>query len=755
MSKTPRILELEKSLHGNKVKTDFITAPFTQIKDAQGNFRKIPDLANNLKASMGVERIPVKGIRKLDNEFGPSGEPVYETNTGDARIRFVGSGWTNTSNLEGNFVQCVGNGFCEITFYGNGLNLLNQVDNNDRNLFYSVDGGPLSGDFYGAAKSAVLQSRSYESNQVLPLNIPSLSLGIHTVRIENVGNSSPYFGFEILNKSTQVVVNPGQPFIGGLSAELDTQQLLDYSPAALTGTKGGRVVTYIDEDGNLGQAITVVDTNANALGSVATGYGGGVADHSNEEIVRTINYREFGRNRSANDDFSTLSTIRDSGFTLDDGTTTLVGNDVRVQSHLAQNMLDLAGVAGSFVTITFLGTGLDIIQIGSGTDPSMDVYIDGINQGNIPGISGMQQTKIVSGLPYGTHTVKLAVTGALSHLIGLIDFIIYQPKKPALPSNVVQEIADYNLMSDFVADTSIGVNPIVSQGIIRKLPVREFVYSGNSFAVGSFQPVDDGGFQITDGASDNGDYIEYTFFGTGFEIRFEGNTNRPLFDVTLNGLTLENVTNFPTATKNEDVTNGAGFNLTTGVLDTQTSVASRQGISISNLPLDNYTVRFTKNGGGTVLSFMSFGIITPIHINSFDLKTGSLSLLDKRRDNVVDGEAKSKIDWSKAKALLVFDHGGNEILQSHNISAVVDKVPGVFQVHFKQPFKNSNYGIAGITQDNYMVGIETAGAGLQKFPGWCNITTYSSATALNDKDWVTVIFFGELENEENIDLEDL
>ena len=29
MSKTPRILDIEKAVHGNKVKTDFIAAPFT------------------------------------------------------------------------------------------------------------------------------------------------------------------------------------------------------------------------------------------------------------------------------------------------------------------------------------------------------------------------------------------------------------------------------------------------------------------------------------------------------------------------------------------------------------------------------------------------------------------------------------------------------------------------------------------------------------------------------------------------------
>ena len=55
----------------------------------------MPDLSQNLKPAMGIERIMTQQIYQLQNEFGPNGEPVWATpNDQFGQIRCVGS-WTS------------------------------------------------------------------------------------------------------------------------------------------------------------------------------------------------------------------------------------------------------------------------------------------------------------------------------------------------------------------------------------------------------------------------------------------------------------------------------------------------------------------------------------------------------------------------------------------------------------------------------------------------------------------------------------
>jgi hypothetical protein len=62
----------------------------------------IPDIANDFRASLGIERIPVQQIMLLQNEFGPNGEPVYGAlNDTRGLIRFVGPGLVVFNNVNG------------------------------------------------------------------------------------------------------------------------------------------------------------------------------------------------------------------------------------------------------------------------------------------------------------------------------------------------------------------------------------------------------------------------------------------------------------------------------------------------------------------------------------------------------------------------------------------------------------------------------------------------------------------------------
>jgi len=74
----------------------------------------------------------------------------------------------------------------------------------------SVDGAAEGGNILASSYSNVLLSRSYSTNQVIPV-VSGLSQGLHTVKIRNnaaVGSYNVY-GFEILHESSNVLVMPG------------------------------------------------------------------------------------------------------------------------------------------------------------------------------------------------------------------------------------------------------------------------------------------------------------------------------------------------------------------------------------------------------------------------------------------------------------------------------------------------------------------------------------------------------------------
>ena len=63
---------------------DLIEAPFTTIQ----NRAKVNQ---SFQPVFGNERVVVNSISKVINEFGPNGEPVWETDKADSRIRFYGN----------------------------------------------------------------------------------------------------------------------------------------------------------------------------------------------------------------------------------------------------------------------------------------------------------------------------------------------------------------------------------------------------------------------------------------------------------------------------------------------------------------------------------------------------------------------------------------------------------------------------------------------------------------------------------------
>lgn len=689
------------------------------------NRAQVIDDSSTLKAIAGVERIRTASINLLQNEFGASGERVWEADSKDARVRFVGN-WANLSGTTGSAPTTANIGdYIEIHFYGTGLNLVTRTSGSF-DFRVSVNGGAEGANIFTTGYSAILDARFYNVNQVLPV-VSGLTLGWNTIRIRNATAGSLFymFGCEILNERSNLAVLSGTAF-NGAKRELLTGTSTSAFNAEVVGTRGARVVKYL-KDGVIGQAVQEVNPAAAYLTS---------ADHTNEEAVRRINFREFGVGRS--DDISTITTTSTTrAFTLEDGTTTLVAFTARGDAGYVTDALRSVAGTSNFITITFVGTGLDIMAC-SDSSRTSTILVDGTNVGNVtvPNIAA-QYVKIVSGLPYGTHTVRFSNSSGASDTFGIADFIIYQPKKPAIPSGAI-EIADYNVMANFVANATAGVDTIAT-GTLRKLAWRENTYVGTWTNPG-VDPTNYIGAQsiVT---TTSGSYVEYTFFGTGFEFRGQAvvgysATNAVTLQASGGSLVSLTTTNFPTITSSNY--GGFTFTNTTGNLSVATATALASGFRVSGLPLGVYKIRITNN---TSVSFVvhTFDIITPIHINQPSLKTGSLSLVSNRNFDVIKSTVDTLPDLSKAKAWCLYNTTTQVILASYNISAAFRKGTAFVSFFFEKPFKTANYvpvafGSIGQTDfDNI-------------FPNYIDAALTNSAGSPTDG-IISIVCFGELADE--------
>jgi len=634
----------------------------------------IPDLANDMKARMAVDRRQVQYLLELPSEFGSNGERVWKDfNDSKNLIRFVGN-WTvagissdvpSTSGLYpiSNSVD----DFVEIVFYGTGLNiLLANFGNTD--IRATVDGGSEGSNLTPTAVATILTGRNYIPNTLITV-VSGLSSGLHSVKIRTAsiaGNRPGYSGFETLNESSQIKVQPGTAYSKLQKLSLSAQQLLNYNSSfdsilrdgvsvSSLGSRGARALLYIKSDGTLGKSSIEANSTQGNFGS---------ADHTNEEVIRSYFWREFGASRA--DDFTTVvNSQTNRAFTLDDGTTSLVGNNIQKASQVTVADALQLSATNSFVTLTFVGTGLDMWSYGDVTAAAdaHEFFIDGISLGTLnPSVVADRRyyTKIVSGLPYGTHTFKINRNAtAASSPYNIEKFVVYGPKKPTLPSGAT-ELAEYYITANFVANTTAGLERI-STGVLRKSAIREMTYVNGTggttnWAVSGLSPTSEiGGFDLNTDRQNS--YFEYTFFGTGFDLRFPGSTvNSANVQVSLQALSsggsLQNltITNFPTIVSSVYGT-GIAFNSSTGILDmVDASPTNGNGFTISNLPLGEYKVRFLNNTASAFILLNCLDIITPIHSVKSNLPAdlqntlsiGSQGLLDTRALSPIKVENKKK-----------------------------------------------------------------------------------------------------------------
>lgn len=733
----------KKSSEFTFIDPPLIEAPFSEIDDLNGSTRKLPDPSKYFRAVMGTERILLKDINRVFEEKGPNGEIVYTNQDQDPRVRAYGV-VERTSNTSGTSVRqdtSEGVGVFEITFYGTGLNVLGAAGG-QRTYLVTVDGGIETDQSY--TDSSIFNNRNvspFRRNVVAS----GLTPGIHTVKIRNTG-SDPFdtftHGFEIVNDSTQLnilegaIFSSGNKFVNDSLTSISYNSDFDGSPT-LNG-KGGNVVAYTTPSGNIKKVINQTDDNALYLNS---------ADHSNEEVIHIMNYKIFGANLS--DDFSTLTTSAlDRGFTLDDGSTTLVGDNARsVTDNSAELYLNVQ--SGGAWTLTFTGTGLDVRTAHStGTIDPYDLIVDGVNVGGVPTTSPVGALNpfiqtLCSGLPYGTHTITIDRLAFSLGSFDVADFIVYGPKKPDIPENA-QEISQYFLVADFdgsnTTSTTYGEMP---QGAIFKSVVRETTLNG-TWSLSGGLPMNIGKTTALSGSV--GAYVEFSFFGSDFLIHADDTDQVGIADITIDGVAAAG------GVPRHGVVNNGGGNYT---FQNLTGNPTPLRLEFNGIALGWHTVRITIAPGSQNIEFVGYSYHTPVHFPN--LKKGSMSLSPGAQ--LQQATDTSGLDLGSAKAWIVYNQQLNEIKVSHNISAVLDSGQGNSTIFFEKAFKRipvaacmttgstsstiySNLVLSNISNNSGNITDQYTHAVRVQ-----NKLQSGGTTSLSDSDNICVVFFGELVDE--------
>ena len=697
-------------------------APYTSIQ----NRAKV---CNTLKSMAGIERIKISGINLLDNEFGPAGQQVFEPTSKDSRVRFVGTGWTPVGSAYGAYVESnlIINNFIEVTFYGSGLDLLTIYRGVATDVRMTVDNGVESSNIFGTILSDVLGNRNYTPNMIVPL-VSELALDWHTVKLRlNTATSIYTCGFQILNNRSDLAVYSGSGVSKSGTTSLASLTSSSFN-SGIVGTRGARVIKYL-QAGAVSSAVQEVNATTQYLA---------LTDHTNEEVLRRINFREFGANRA--DDFQTLAAVvSDRYFTLDDGTTTLVGNDVALDSTTLEGVMPSTN-SGAFLTITFVGTGLDVFWSGNAsgvnsTANAFEVFVNGISVGNWSTVSSTGLAKIVSGLPYGTHTVKFYRNIPNVWSLKISDFIIYQPKKPSIPVGVF-ELADYCVLANY-SNTNTLTAHRVPVGVIRKMSVREFLPFGTWTA--SVNAMTPSGAAIN--SSTVGSYIEYKFWGTGFNYRFGNNAGAQSFTVSVNGSA-----NLSSLTTSSFVVLGLSFTASTGTMSgAPTLTSAENNLSVTGLTLGFHTMRIAWISGA-VTGPNCIDIITPIYFQPSDHKIGSSSVGSTVKFSSQKALPVAGPDLSKAKAWVYFDRATGYIHSSYNVSAVLAISTYGARIFFEKPFKSSAQVIAIATGDYPEIQYDRPAGGRYGTGAFIDIYTTTSAGAAVSTSF-NVVCFGELFDE--------
>lgn len=633
--------------------SNLVSVPGTQII----NRAKIVDPSKNLSAHFGIERLSTRGLFEIQKEIEANGLRIFAVDGDDkGRIRCAGS-WSAVSSADGSFIRTATVGdYIEVTFLGTGLNLLSYVDSTQSGADFrvSIDGGSEGANICPAL-SAVLDTRSGSANIILKA-AAGLSHALHTVKIRCAAATAamPIYGVEIVNQVSSISVSEGSAVVSGTKVLASSAQSIAHN-SSVTGTRGGRAVVYLNSDGTTGSSFAATDTSDKMWTN---------ANHAQEDVSRWYHWREFGATRL--DDFSNLtgSATGTLAFTLSDGTTTL--------SAVNPNVINgaISAALNGSITFTFIGTGLDFINPTTGTNVPLTISVDGVSIITNATSLTSRTYSVCSGLSYGVHTVKFSFGATGTVFPAISRFVVFEPKKPAIPTGCL-EIADYNVLANVSPKTSAGIDSS-AVGSISKMATREITYVGswNAALSASYR----GGWYIQSNVQSA--YLEYSFFGTGFDFRTvratDQSSNITVRLTNSSGTMVDLNASYPNAasirmgtygglsfggSSNADV---ALSSATNNVLNCNGAASLGSGFYIKDLPLGYYTVRLTQSAAtatNTYLTTSGFDIFTPVHSQrnasrnvQNELTVGSCSIQDVRVTSPFPTPQPKKRVWAQASS---------------------------------------------------------------------------------------------------------
>ena len=300
---------------------------------------------------------------------------------------------------------------------------------------------------------------------------------------------------------------------------------------------GGRVVKWVASDGTIKTSVNMMPANAQNISTTASNeittpsatnttttpnMSDDAVDHSLAEVAKTFHWREFG-NGAANGgteatyaDASMLDAADDIVYVMDDGLTSLSGDDSRERVEA----LSPDGT-GDTIYFTFLGTGLSITREDTATgNDEQDEFINGvqITDGSQAGNTAKRVENIVQNLPYGTHIYKFKAEAVDAYNRCIHELTIHQPKMPPIPEDAVV-LADYMLMADFVAHT--GGEELVSKGVRVVSVSRDHFFDCVSTTIAlTMQESQPNGFKVVSSLAGSGDTatMRLPYFGTDFVV---------------------------------------------------------------------------------------------------------------------------------------------------------------------------------------------------------------------------------------------
>lgn len=590
------------------------------------NRAQMVDPVNDLGVRAGVERYSISYITPVPGELGANSEVVYKlANDPYDMFRFVGL-WT-AGQIDNNGARPYGHSstsYMEVTFVGTGLNILCLMA--DSALAISVDGG--SETTVTPTGLGTFNNRNYRQNCVINAT-SGLTFGIHTVKVRTSGGSTSFFGAEVLNESTNIKVSAGSSSVKGqkiTTAASSTAYNSGFTNTLGTpGTKGGVALVYQTASG-IQKDVQYTDASA-AYGTSAS--------HGNEEITGVYYARDFGQGRS--DDFSTMNqgSSGNKGYTLDDGTTTLTGfNVAAIATPSPYDGVKMDTSTGQYLTFTFIGTGCDWIRAdnASGGNDSVQLFIDNVLQTSLAsaGVTDVRNERLVSGLPYGTHTIRINPNNVVTFRPEAIGFVVYGPKKPTLPTGAIA-LGSYDIMATYVASVNATAN-IPAAGTIRKaVSQREAQYSGTWST--SLSTANDSFWQTV--SSTSGSFYTFEFVGTGIEISCDTNNGNAYNQTySIDGAT--NLSGFTTSLL--QTSSGLSFTNTTGVISGTSAAAGRMKLLISGLSYGYHKLKVLQNTSNTTLFSDVIDVITPFHSHKWngpmsvngELMVGSCAMTDMR-----------------------------------------------------------------------------------------------------------------------------